>query len=301
MGCTIGLDIGGTKIAGAAFDAKGESLAQFAQPTPKTYEAFLETCRVLVDQLEQKCGRADSLGVGLPGHFDLFTGFISCQSNLPHISDRPLRADLERLLKRDILFENDANCAALAEAVEGAGRGHRAVFGLIMGTGIGGGFVLNGRVVSGANGIGGEIGHLPLPHYEESDGERVPCGCGQTGCIERLAAGAALARRYHAQTGLHADAKHIAAQARQGDPEALHVLDLYYTTVAKAMVAILHSFDPDIITVSGGLNSLPGLYTEVPKRWGKYAINPSLVTRFVPATFGAIAGLRGAALLGKSA
>ncbi len=295
MGCAIGLDIGGTKIAGAAFDAKGESLAQFAQPTPKTYEAFLEACRTIVDQLEQKSGRADSLGACAP-----YADANVC-SNVPCLIGKNLRQDFETLFARPVPFSNDANCAALAEAVEGAGRGHRAVFGLIMGTGIGGGFVLNGQVVAGANGMCGEIGHLPLPYYEESDGERMSCGCGQTGCIEQLVAGAALARRYHAQTGRQADAKHLAAQARQGAPDALLVLDLYYTTVAKAMVTILHSFDPDIITVSGGLNSLPGLYTEVPKRWGKYAINKNPMTRFVPATFGAIAGLRGAALLGKAA
>lgn len=169
-----------------------------------------------------------------------------------------------------------------------------------MGTGVGGGFVLNGQVWAGTNGLCGEIGHMALPYYEESDGERVPCGCGQTGCIEKLIAGAALARLYQTLTGREADAKQIAEQARRGDADALRVLDRYYTIVAKAMIAVLHSFDPDIITVSGGLNSLPGLYEEVPKRWGRYAVCKNPATKFVPATFGATAGVRGAALLGKN-
>jgi fructokinase len=288
----IGLDIGGTKIAGAAFDAEGVELVQIAFATPNTYAALLETCRTLVEQLELKCGRADSVGVCAP-----YADADTC-ANVPCLIGKNARQDLEKLLHRPTPFGNDANCAALAEAIEGAGRGYRAVFSLIMGTGIGGGFVLNGHVLAGANGLCGEMGHLPLPHYEESDGELVSCGCGQTGCIEKLIAGEALARLYQSLTGKSADAKQIAEQARQRNTEALHVLDRYYTTVAKAMTAILHMFDPDIITVSGGLNTLPGLYTEVPKRWGKYAICKNPVTKFVPAAFGARAGLRGAALLG---
>jgi N-acetylglucosamine kinase len=149
--------------------------------------------------------------------------------------------------------------------------------------------------------LSGEIGHLALPYYEASDGELVPCGCGQTGCIEKLIAGAALARLYHAMTGKDADARHIAELARRGEADALGVLDHYYTIVAKALVTVLHSFDPEIITVSGGLNALPGLYSEVPKRWGKYAVTRNPVTKFVPAMFGAMAGLRGAAWLGRAA
>ena len=149
--------------------------------------------------------------------------------------------------------------------------------------------------------MGAEIGHLPLPFYEESDGERALCGCGQTGCVEQLIAGSGLARLYCRHTGLTADAKQIGDLARKGDAQALRVLDSYYTTVAKAMILVLHTFDPEVISVSGGLNSLPGLYTEVPKRWGRYAINKNPITKFVPSRFGAIAGLRGAAWLGKSA
>jgi len=293
MSNAIGLDIGGTKIAGAIFDAKGVELEQITLPTPEIYGDLLETCFSIVAQLEQKNGRANSIGACSPYADENVSANVKC------LIGQPFRRDLEGKVKRSIPFGNDANCLALAEALDGAGRGYHSVFGLIMGTGIGGGFVLGGHVVKGANGACGEIGHLALPYYEPSDGELVPCGCGQKGCIEKLIAGAALARLYQSITGQEADAKQIAEKARANDDGALTVLDRYYTVFAKAMVAVLHSFDPDIIIPSGGLNSLPGLYTEVPKRWGKYAVSKNPVTKFVPAAFGAIAGLRGAARLGQ--
>lgn len=292
MNYAIGLDIGGTKIAGALFDAEGRELAQVLLPTPGNYEPFLETCRVIVDKLEQD-GRASSLGACAP-----YADAGMC-ANLPYLAGKNLRRDLENIFNRPVPLGNDANCAALAEALEGPGKGHEAVFGLIIGTGIGGGFVFNGRLLTGANGMSGEIGHLPLPCYEESDGEYGRCSCGKTGCIEHFISGAGLSRLYRHQTGRQADAKQIGTLTRQEDPEALHVLDRYYTLVAKAMVVVLHSFDPGIITVSGGLNSLPGIYDEVPKRWGQYSFCKSPSTKFVPASFGAMAGLRGAAWLGK--
>ena len=250
MSIAIGLDLGGTKIAGAAFDANGRELLQITRPTPSSYEGLLETCRDIVVPLEQKCGQAASLGACAP-YAD-----ASSSSNMPFLIGKFLQQDMEKLFGRSVGFANDANCAALAEAKEGAGKNYRAVFGLIMGTGIGGGFILNGHIVAGANGLCGEIGHLPLPYYEESDGERVSCACGQRGCVEKLIAGAGLARLYQAMTRREADARQIAEQARRGEADALRVLDRYYTVVAKAMTVLLHSFDPDIITVSGGLNAL---------------------------------------------
>lgn len=294
MGNAIGLDIGGTKIAAAAYDPSGKELAQIAQPTPSTYAGFLETCRAIVEQLEQKTGRAATFGACAP------SADAAVLANMPSLTGKPVQKDLEKLFGRKVPFANDANCAALAEAMEGAGRGHKSVFGLILGTGVGGGFILNGQIVTGANGLCGEIGHLPLPYYEKTDGKRVACGCGQKGCIEKLIAGAALARLHKSLTTRSADAKQIAEQARAGDKDALRTLDVYFTVVAKAMVTILHSFDPEIITVSGGLNALPGLYEEVPKRWSQYALSKNPKTKFVPAKFGSLSGLRGAALLGMN-
>jgi fructokinase len=192
----MGLDIGGTKIAGAMFDEAGVELAQVSLPTPKTYEAFLETCRAVVQELEKNTEKPKSIGVGICGPFDRTTGIMKIVSNISYLSQKPLRADLGRVLGRKVHLENDAACAALAEAMEGAGKGHASVFGLILGTGVGGGFIFNGHVVAGANGLCGEIGHMPLPYAEESDGKRIVCGCGQIGCIETYISGPALARLY---------------------------------------------------------------------------------------------------------
>lgn len=294
---SLGLDIGGTKIAGAAFDEEGRALSQASLETPRTYESFLDACRSVVVRIEETSGKADSVGVGICGFFERATGRMQGVSNIPFLEGKPLSSDLEQILGREITFENDANCAALAEAVEGSGKGYRSVFCLILGTGVGGGFVFNGHVMTGANGLCGEIGHLPLPCREESEGVVGKCGCGRTGCIEQFISGPALARLYNDQTGKDAEAKQIAALAEKGDAEALKTMDKYYDLVAKAMTTVLHSFDPDIITVSGGLSALPQLYAEVPKRWGQYALCKRPATKFVPASFGPTAGLRGAALL----
>lgn len=290
MSFSIGLDIGGTKIAGAVFDTQGTEQAQIIQPTPRDYKSFVLACGDVVKNLEQKMGAGASVGLGLP----------FAVANMPFLMGQPLQHDIEALLQRRVRMANDANCAALSEAKDGAGAGYRSVFGLIMGTGVGGGFVCDGRIVEGANGLSGEIGHLPLPYYEPSDGDLVPCGCGQKGCIEKLTCGAALARLYHKMTGKESDAPQISALANAGDSEAVQVLDRFYTVVAKAMVAIIHTFDPHVIVVSGGLNNLPGLYDAVPKRWGDYTISKSITTRFLRAHHGAMSGLRGAAWLGAS-
>jgi fructokinase len=293
MTYSIGLDIGGTKIAGAIFDEEGRDLSRLSLPTPDSYGPFLETCRAIVEQLEQ-VGKA-SIGVCAP-----YADENVC-ANVPYLAGKDLRGDLEKFFERRVGLGNDANCAALAEATEGAGKGYRSVFALIMGTGVGGGFVVDGQVFAGANGLCGEIGHLPLPCYEADDGEQVACGCGKKGCVETFVSGAGLARLYRSATGKSADAKEVAALAIAGDAEARAVLDRFYTLAAKAMVVVLHSFDPDVITVSGGLSLLPGLYDEVPKRWGNYAICKKPATKFLPASCGPMAGVRGAALLGRLA
>ena len=281
----IGLDIGGTKIAGAIFDGAGVELARQVKPTPCGYSDFVTSCVDLIHELD-KSSKA-SVGIGAPYG----------AANMPFILGKDVAADIGAALGRPVRLANDANCAALAEAIDGAGAGYNSVFGLILGTGVAGGLILNGKIVAGVNGLAGEIGHLPLPYYEPADGVPYPCGCGQKGCIEKLVSGGGLSRLYESMTKEKADAAQIATKAEQGDAKALHVLDRYYTVVAKAMVTIIHSFDPEIITVSGGVSALPGLYQEVPKRWGQYAIVKNPKTKFVPAKHGTMAGLRGAAWL----
>lgn len=287
----IGLDIGGTKIAGAIFDQHGRECAQKVTPTPDNYPAFIAATVATVQGLESQISvKNATLGIGAP--YGL--------ANMPFIMGKPMEQDIAAALGRSVVVGNDANCAALAEAKDGAGQGYASVFGLIIGTGVAGGYVIDGKIRSGANGLMGEIGHLPLPYYADADGELVPCGCGQKGCLEKLICAAGLSRLYARMTGRDAQPVAIADAARAGDAEALGVLDHYYTVVAKAMITVIHSFDPDIITVSGGLSTLPGLYTAVPERWGRYAIGKTLTTKFVPAQHGPMAGLRGAAWLGRS-
>lgn len=297
MSARVGLDIGGTKIAGAVFDERGQKLIDASVPTPQTYDAFLESCAEVIHSLEEKTATGDFLGVSICGSFDRKSGVMSSCVNVPCLSEKPLRQDLEKATGKRVILENDANCAALAEALDGPGKGYDNVFALILGTGVGGGFIHKGKIIAGANSLCGEIGHLPLPFYEETDGPRVKCGCGQFGCIETFISGNGLARLYQRQTDKEADARQIGALAAQGDSDAINVLDRYDTLVAKAMVTVLHAFDPDVIIVSGGLSALPGLYEAVSKRWGQYALCKHPVTAFVPASFGSLAGLYGAARL----
>jgi fructokinase len=298
---SIGLDVGGTKIAGAVFDDVKE-ISRSVLPTPKDYADFLSVCVSMIRQLEEVCGAKASVGVGIPGAVAAEPNPLPTIANIPCLSEKNLQRDLQEQLKSPVRLANDADCAALSEATDGAGAGYRSVFGLIMGTGIGGGIVIDGKLVQGANGLTGEIGHLPLPFREPSDGPVVPCSCGQSGCIDKSASGPALLRQHHVRTGKMLKASpEITELARQGDAEAVETLDRFYMTVAKSMVPILHSFDPDIIVVSGGLNNLPGLYEAVPKLWGQYAMIPNPKTLFVPAKHGALSGLRGAARLGRTA
>ncbi len=295
----IGLDIGGTKIAGGVFSPDGALLAEMVVPTPQDYKTFLNGCCNFVKQLSGVTGASTcSAGVGIAGRIDREAGTVIAP-NLPFLAGKPFRDDLGTLLNRNIHLANDADCMTLAEAVDGAGAGYNGVLGLVLGTGVGGGFVCKGRLLEGANGLAGEIGHLPLPFREEADGPLEMCGCKQQGCLDKSISGGGLARLYAFMTGKEADAKTIASLTEKGDAEASRVLDRYYEVVAKAMAVILHTFDPDIIVVSGGLCSLPGLYEEVPKRWGRYAVVSCIKTKIAPARHGPLAGVRGAAWLGR--
>ncbi len=294
----IGLDIGGTKIAGAVFDQDGVLLHQHVVPTTHDYEAFLKACVDLVGALDGKAKEPCSVGIGIAGR--IVQGELADASpNMQFLQGKRLRRDLSEKLKREVRIANDANCMALAEAVDGAGKGYSTVFGLTLGTGVGGGFVVNGYIVEGANGLAAEFGHVPLPFRKEADGPVVACGCKQNGCIEQSISGGALARLYAFMIGEEADAKTIAERAEAGDANALRVLDRYFEVVAKAMAVMIHTFDPEIVVVSGSLNALPCMYDEVPKRWGKYAYTDRLTTKLVPANHGPLSGMRGAAQLWK--
>jgi len=295
----IGLDIGGTKIAAAAFSHQGEILAQQRLSTPDNYESFLSLCSSLVKDMALAAIGAYTVGICLPGAIDHERG-TTVSGNLPFLKDKFFRDDLKRVLGHDIRIANDMNCAALAEAVDGAGQGCSTVICVTLSTGVACGYVVHGHIIDGPNGLTGEFGQVPLPFREKEDSPLHSCICRQTNCIEKAICGGGLSRLYTAMTGQTAEPPEIAALAREGNQAACAVLDRYYEMVAKAMMVILYTYDPEIIIISGGLSKLPGLFEAVPHKWGKYCLVEHIKTRFVPAMHGALAGLRGAAWLGRT-
>ncbi|MCL2469233.1 MAG: ROK family protein [Alphaproteobacteria bacterium] len=297
MAIQIGIDIGGTKIAVAAFSADGDVRASCRAPTPKTYEALLEQCFSLFASVVREAGDVAQAGLCLPGVIDRKLGTVA-SGNLSFLKEKPFGHDLERLLKRPLAIGNDANCAALAEALAGAGKGYESVLGLCLSTGIGSGFVLHGRIWEGANGLAGEVGHLPLAFREPQDGPPSLCSCGQLGCVEDAISGGGFKRLYSFITGDEApEPEMIVQHCLAGDKKAAEVIDRYLELVAKAMVGVFHSLDPSVVVVSGGLMNIPGLFEEVPRRLLRYICAEEIRTPFVPARFDTLASAFGASLL----
>jgi fructokinase len=236
------------------------------------------------------------VGISLPGIVDGAAGTVRAV-NLPWLDHRPLADDLADRLGRPVRLANDANCFVLSEAVDGAAAGAPVVFGIILGTGVGGGIVVGRRILSGANALAGEWGHNPLPWREPADGPLEPCGCGRAGCIETLLCGGGLARLHLRLTGESATPPEILARATGGDAAAICTLDHHADALARALAAVINLLDPDIVVVGGGLSNLPGLYETVPARWGRWALSPAPRTRLLRARHGAESGMRGAAWL----
>lgn len=300
MTYAIGLDIGGTKIAGAIYDKEGHELRRVIEPMPKDYAAFLNQCVTIVQQLQgaSDVGKA-SLGIGMPGVISRDGDTFYAIANIPFLREgHAFASDLSRLLSRPLRIANDGLCAVLAEAWEGAGKGAETVFGITLGTGVGGGLVVQGHAISGKHGMAGEIGHIPLPHWGPEDGEPVPCRYCLSGCIEGFLSGAAFAKRYEKLAEKVASVAEIVRFAENGDTAAVKTLDDYCRTLAKAMTAIMNMFDPDVIIVSGGMSALPNLLSSTTRYISGYALFKEITTPIVPAKLGTLSGLRGAAILG---
>jgi len=296
----IGFDIGGSKIASLALDPEGRELARGRREVPRDYAGTLGALRAMVDGLVQAHGPAASIGIAMPGLIGADGAPIRAV-NLPWLAGRPLRADLETALHLPVAVANDANCFALSEATDGAGAGAHVVFGATLGTGVGGGIVVGGRPLLGANAIAGEWGHNPLPLSDPTFGPPVVCGCGRVGCVESWLNGAALARDYARITGRATEGPEIARLAAAGDGQALATIDAYGRRLAAALAGVVNLLDPDMIVLGGGLSSLPGLYHLVPRHWAPLVVAPEPRTRLAAARFGAESGLRGAAWLPASA
>jgi len=293
----IGIDLGGTKIEGIAIDDDGTELLRYRIPSPRdSYERTLEAITTVVQHLETALGATGTIGVGIPGTISPATGLVK-NSNSTWMNGRPLADDLPRLLGRPVLFANDANCFALSEATDGAGAGAKVVFGVILGTGTGGGIVANGQVLEGPNAIAGEWGHNPMPAPRDGEWPGPRCYCGRTGCIELFLSGPGLARDYAAAGGGEASAAEIAARAATGDAVADACIARYEDRLARALSGVINVLDPDVIVLGGGLSNLDRLLISVPKIWRSHIFSDAVATRLARAVHGDSSGVRGAAWL----
>ena len=293
----IGVDLGGTKIEAIAVDGPGAVRSRRRVPTPRhDYLATLEAIAALVAQVEAEAGGRGSVGIGIPGAISPATGLVK-NANSVWLNGQPLHRDLDRRLGRPVRLANDANCFALSEATDGAGAGARVVFGAIVGTGTGGGIVADGRVFTGANGIGGEWGHNPLPWPEASETPGPECYCGRRGCIELFLSGPGLSRDHRERTGEDLDAADIAARADAGDGACEDALRRYESRMARGLATIINVVDPEVIVLGGGISNLARLYTRVPELWTEWVFSDRVDTRLVPPRHGPASGARGAAWL----
>jgi len=284
----IGVDIGGTKIEALALDAAGREVFRRRIPTPRgDYEATVAAVVSLVAE-----AGAGTVGVGIPGALSRATGRVK-NANSTWLIGRSLKEDLEKALKREIRLENDANCFALSEAVDGAGQGAQVVFGVILGTGVGGGIVVDGRVLTGPNAIAGEWGHNPLPLPTDADLPLPPCYCGRFGCIETYLSGPGLARDHQQITGARLTPEEIVSL--QGES-----LKRYEERLARALAAVINLLDPDVIVLGGGMSNVERLYGEVPRLWGRHVFSDRVTTRLARHAHGDSSGVRGAAWLWPS-
>ncbi len=292
----IGVDLGGTKTEVIALDERGVERFRQRVSTPRgDYPATIACVIRLVGEAERATGRA-TVGIGIPGTMSPATGVVK-NANSTWLIGQPLKDDLERRLGRTVRIANDANCFALSEAADGAGAGAPIVFGVIVGTGTGGGLVANGQVLVGPNSIAGEWGHNPMPWPEPDEWPGPPCYCGRTGCIETFLSGPGLARDHAAHGGTHGDAVGIARAAASGEPAAVTTLERYERRMARGLAAVMNVVDPDVIVLGGGLSQIDRLYENVPRLWQGYVFSDAVATRLVRALHGDSSGVRGAACL----
>jgi fructokinase len=292
----IGIDLGGTKIEAIAIDGAREVLRRRVAAPRDDYDATISAVQQLVSAIERELGTTGSVGIGIPGAISPATGLVK-NANSTWLIGQPLDRDLARALDRPVRVTNDANCFALSEATDGAAQGADTVFGVILGTGTGGGIVVNGRVVEGRHRIGGEWGHNPLPWMQEDELPGRLCYCGRTGCIETFLSGSGLSATYAAIAGRHVDAADIAGLAAAGDASARRALDIYESRLGRALASIINVLDPDVIVLGGGLSNIAGLYTRVPPLVTPFVFSDSADTPIVAARHGDSSGVRGAAWL----
>jgi len=296
----VGVDLGGTKIEAIALDPSGATLLRRRISTPATdYAAIVEAIAALVRSIEAEIGRQARVGVGVPGSISPRSGAIR-NANTLVLNRRPLAEDLGRALGRETRIENDANCFALSEATDGAGEGREVVFGVILGTGVGGGLMVRGRLLKGANALAGEWGHNPLPRMQPGEFPGPRCYCGRDGCIETFLCGGALAEEYGRRSGEKVAAEEVARRDDSGDPLAIAALNAYRDRLARALASVVNVVDPDVIVLGGGVSNIDRLYEGLERLVGEYAFTDALATPIVKNRHGDSSGVRGAAWLWES-
>lgn len=296
-GMRIGIDLGGTKIEAVGLLPDGAELGRTRVDTPgRDYGAVIAAISAVVRDAEKAWGPASGVGIGTPGAIDPMTGLLK-NSNSVVLNGKPLLRDVEAALGREVRVANDADCFALSEAWDGSAAGAVAVFAVIIGTGVGGGVVVRGRLLSGPNAVAGEWGHNPLPSPRPSELPGPACYCGLTGCVETFLSGPGLQRDHALRTGIELTPMEIANRAAAGDEAASDTMDLYVDRLARALGVVINLIDPDVIVLGGGLSNIELLYTAVPAVWSAYVLSDRVQTSLVRARHGDSSGVRGAARL----
>ena len=294
----IGIDWGGTKMEVVALDEAGALRARERVPTPTSYDACLDAVRSLVLSAEVASGAAGSIGIGIPGSPNPRTGLVR-NSNAVILNGRPLGRDLEALLSRPVRIANDANCLAVSEAVDGAGAGAEAVFGIIIGTGHGGGLAIGRKVHAGFQGVAAEVGHYPLPWMRAEEYPGHTCWCGKTGCLEKYACGTGVELDYRLTTGRERLARDIISDMRGGDAVARGVYERFADRLARSLALLTNVVDPDVFVLGGGMSNVDEIYDDLPGLVTQYIFGDSFETPIRKAVHGDSSGVRGAAWLWK--
>ena len=292
----MGIDLGGTKTEIVVLDAADRPVYRHRVATPAhSYAEILAMIEAEVGRAEAEIGASARVGIGIPGALSPKSALLR-NSNTVSMNGQPFLRDVEARLDREIRIENDANCFALSEARNGAGRGHSIVFGVIVGTGTGGGIVVDGKLLEGPHAIGGEWGHNPLPWHRPADGEPA-CYCGKRACIETFLSGPGLARNFADRFARQAGSEEIIAAAAAGDTDCIAMLDTYHDQMARALAHLINILDPNAIVLGGGMSNIESTYREVPKRLPRYVFSDFVATPLLRADHGDASGVFGAALL----
>ena len=294
----IGVDLGGTKTESIIIDKDGNEIERLRKDTPKNYNGTIDTICDLVSHLEKKFEKNCKIGIGTPGALSNETNCIK-GGNSTWLNGRPLKKDIELRLNRKIYLENDANCFALSEAYDGAGSSEEIVFGVILGTGVGGGLVINKKIISGYNNISGEWGHNQMSIGSNDKWNRHDCYCGKKGCIETYLSGTGFSKHFYDQYNINLDAKIIQKNANEGDEKSLEFIYQYLDYLARGLSQVINIVDPGVIVLGGGVSNMKQIYDNINSKLKKYVFSDTVNTKILKNKFGDSSGVRGAASLGR--